>query len=582
MGMHANKAAIRIPAARLRPQRKRKPDSAWRKKPYCLSVAFDFPDDLRFAPYTRASLEDLFRRYRAWGITRIYWIHTWKHAERLWAFTPCRDLSRHYAATARRLGDFLPVAVELAHALGMELYAVYKPFDAAFNETFPFHTPPAARWGRLDNLSGRIHWAADFLVRRQALRIQRRWDDVPSDLDRRTIRTIVLRSDQAGPTRPTPDRLTIWVSADNNVYRRYRGRVAVRREYGSRGVEFRLEGLRIDEPYLALRTAPGNSRAAFSNRLSDLVLLLDATGAPLPFTYGLVSRQDHYRWWSAALNAMGAAIQDGLIHHGYVFDWHNAAKERFLKTMRQALDNDRGYLALAKGKECYVTGALSPAYPEVRQVWLDHIRECLEAGVDGVDLRVANHNRSLEWENYGFERPVRAIFRVRYGREPDRRGGDTARRKAILGECYTEFVRAAGRLIRSRGKQVQVHIGQVEFTGGQLPIDFEWARWLREGLADEVTLITDAPARDFRRIRKAMGRRRLPVHFRQYMKVLTNRPHWPGRLRRILRKTRALGLAGYIVYESAMVVRGRRDGRFEVMYPEIPAILQEFIGEPRR
>ncbi len=33
---------------------------------------------------------------------------------------------------------------------------------------------------------------------------------------------------------------------------------------------------------------------------------------------------------------------------------------------------------------------------------------CADAGggVDGVDLRVGNHNRSMEWENYGFEPPV--------------------------------------------------------------------------------------------------------------------------------------------------------------------------------
>lgn len=558
---------------------KRLKSKAAQPRKYRLFLCFDFPDDLISTAYTRQSLEALFRLYRSWGVERLYWIYTWKHRERLWERVPTATISRNYAVTRRRLGEFLPAAVEIAHALGMEIYAVYKPFDMGFDETYPAGTPPARRFGRLDSLSGRVYWAATSLVQHAALRIQRRWDDVPADLERRRIGAIILRADRHARRRLDPAGISLEVSRDNNRYRPYRGPIELHQSSGPAGRTIRLDGLRIKEPYVVIRTTCHDHPGTFSNRLKDLVTVLDEQGESLPFTYGLYARAERYQLWKTSGASRGGAALSNLWPHGYIFNWHNAARRNFLSATRYAVDNEKGFLALAKGKERYVTGALSPAYPEVRKLWLQHVGECLDAGVDGVDLRVGNHNRSLEWENYGFEPPVRDEFARRFGRAPGRRAGDAARCRKILGEHYTEFIAAAAAMIRRRGRRVQIHLGQGEIAANYFPIQFEWERWLREGLADEITLITDYPSHFYRKIVAAAAPRPVPMYFRKYIRAVTYRKRWPEMLRRYLRQSRALGQAGFIVYESSFVVQGQSDGAFKLLYPDVPRILKAVLTE---
>ncbi len=507
---------------------------------------------------------------------RIYWIYTWKHCERLWECVPTQAISWNYAVTRRRLGEFLPVAVEIAHALGMEIYAVYKPFDMGFDETYPAGTLPARRYGRLDSLSGRVHWAATSLVKNAALRIQRRWNDVPADLERRRIGAIVLRSDRQ--SRLNPAAISLEVSRDNNRYRPYRGPIEIHKSSGPAGQTIRLAGLRINEPYVAIRAPCRGGAKSFSNSLDKLVTVLDKQGQPLPFTYGLYSRAERLQLWKNT--KAGSAARSNMWPHGYIFNWHNAARRNFLSATRYSVDNEKGFLALVKGKERYVTGALSPAYPEVRRLWLRHVGECLDAGVDGVDLRVGNHNRSLEWENYGFEPPVRDEFVRRYGRAPGRRAGDAARCRQILGERYTEFIKAAAALIRRRGRRVQLHLGRGEIAADYFPIQFEWERWLREGLADEITLMTDYPSHFYRQIAAAAKRRPVPMYFRKYIRAVTYRKRWQRKCcGGICGNPRALGQAGFIVYESSFVVQGQSDGTFKALYPDVPRILKAVLAE---
>lgn len=548
------------------------------KNNYRYSICFDFPDDLIYTPFTRDSLEKLFKLYQSWGVTRIYWIYTWKHRERLWEGTLSASLSRNYEITRRALrSEFLPAAVRLAHALGMEFYAVYKPFDLAFNQSHPFGTSAARRAGRLDALSGRIHWAAECLAQNRLLRIRRRQDDIPADLDRRRIGAIVLRSDRAGAPANWRGRLEILVSRDNNLYRRYRGPLTFRESAGRNGRELALTGLRIREPYLALRVQGARSEK-FSNTLAGLVEVYDDQGEKLPFTYGLYARADFYASLRKRLGATGRKLRDDLVSRGYLFGWHPLGGTGYLRTARYALDNAKGEIALARGKEEYVIGALSPAYPAVRRLFLKHVRECLDAGVDGVDLRVGNHNRSLEWENYGFEQPVLDECRRR-GIDPYGGAADQRRRLAILGESYTQFVRDAAQLIRQRGKRIHIHVSQDEVLGGRLPVPFEWQQWVHDKLADEITLMTDTPARYDRLTRAAAAPRGIPRHFRKYVASITYRPRWQRMFRDYLRQSRKLGHAGFIIYESSFVVHGQPDGSFTVLYPDIPRIMREVQAE---
>ncbi len=119
------------------------------------------------------------------------------------------------------------------------------------------------------------------------------------------------------------------------------------------------------------RCGCGARRKKFSHRLSELVELRDEQGGALPFTYGLFSRAARYaglqRRWVPPAGAFAGP-------QGYFRLAAPQGGTRFLRATRFALDNDQGGLALAKGEEADVIGALSPAYPAVRRMFLQHVR----------------------------------------------------------------------------------------------------------------------------------------------------------------------------------------------------------------
>jgi hypothetical protein len=223
-----------------------------------------------------------------------------------------------------------------------------------------------------------------------------------------------------------------------------------------------------------------DGNATLRNSLTELAEVYDETGGQMPFTFGLVSRADRYSPDVAADARL--TLWDETPMEGYCFnlpDFH--APER----PHVAVDGRRGYLAFARGKERHVAGALSPAYPAVRDLWLSHVRECLEAGVDGVDLREAQHNRALAWEEYGFDPPVVEEYRRRHG-ETDPVHFDRERQIAIIADAYTEFYRQAAQLIRSCGRRVQLHVNLL--SRRYMGLRWDWERWIESGLADEITL----------------------------------------------------------------------------------------------
>lgn len=537
-----------------------------KKHAYQLFVCVDFPDDLVNAPFDEQMLDKLFRIYRDWGVSRIYWMYTLRHAEHLWAHPPSGELDQHMRSTRAQLGEFLPGAVRAAHRLGLELYAVCKPLDLGINWfTHPFGTAPARREGRLNTLSGAMFVVADGVVKLQNLRSARNPADLAPTAGR-PVAAIRLTARGPHPGIIPKNRLTLLVSRDNRRYIPYDQPYRFRTDRRRHQHVIVLDKLHITWPYIALRCSNAQPRSAFSNTLERLVTLADERGEPLPFTYGLTAR--------AALQGHPETDQ------GYLFDWDGGAtREQHLRTTTYAVDNPRGTMAMARGKEPYIAGALSPAYPRVRAYWLKHVRECLAAGVDGVDIRAGNHNRCLEWEAYGFEPPVVKAYKQKHGIDITKESGDRQKQRDLIGAYYTEYCRQASRLIRAAGKKVQMHIGRQEVEGA-MNLTFEWEKWIQEGLMDEITLMVDYPSRCHRQVARLSESRKIPVYFRKYMKAVTRRPRWQRMLREYLASSKKLGQQGFILYESAFVTRARADGTIQVLYPDIPHIIRRAISRP--
>ena len=544
--------------------------------PYLLAICTDFYDDLHRTWFDKRRLRNLLTFFRDdWGMTRVYWMYSLRHEEGLFGCLPDKAAMEKARRTRALLGEFLPAAVEIAHELDMECYSTYKPFDLGFShQVFPRGTPAAEKHGKLDCLSGTVFRAANGLVRLRDKRLERHPADVAPEADRTDVATIRIDSDQEGQPPFDKQELALLVSTDNAHYRPYAKPYTFRHdvERGDRVVY--LEGLRIREPFLALESRIPENVDSFGTTLDKLIALYDEDGGTIPFSYGL--DRNGYRPGEAS-----DPLRNG---RGFAFDNMNQAfRNGYLRVTRHAINNRAlGCLGLARGRERYICGFLSPAYPEVRDYWLGHVRECLDAGVDGVDIRVQNHNKCLEWERYGFGPPVVREFKRRHGIDITTQPFSAARHRALLGEFYTAFVTQASTLVRSHGKRLQVHIGPEEMLRAPhrhyMNLHWDWEGWIDRGLVDAIT-IKDRPCVDealWTRIARHSRRRGIPAYFCPRVTAGYEEPHWVRKWRATLDDSIRLGQNGLMLYESATHARIGRDGRAECAYPGILGIIQDF------
>lgn len=540
-------------------------------------VCLDFYDDLLAAPFDRDRLRRLFELYRSWGATRLDWVDSpFLEAREKWASIGAAGTFENGRRTYENLGPILPAAIRTAHALGMRFHVVYKPFDHAFGGLFmsPHHSPHA----RFEALGGSVVSATRDLVRLRHMQMERHPHDLPADIESRVIAGIEFTSDR--PAELDVTGLRILVSRDNGVYRRYTKPFPVEKR-GERTV--RLRGLSIAEPYVAV-TLPGEARReAFTNTLDRLVRLYDPSGRQIPFTYGLRSRKDWVKYLSERRRRERIKADPTVSRRGYCFDVHGAF-DRSLHTVRWSVDNSRGYLALARGKNRYVVGVLSPAHPEVQDLWLREIERFLDAGADAVDLRVENHAWPLEYERYGFEAPV--LGACRSGRD----GGfpAEAERLRVRAQQYTAFCRRAGELVRGRGKRLHAHVSHMLMgrRPGQryMGMLWEWERWITEGIVDGVTLKDTYPFGPtegrFRQITRLARRQGVPVFHCPNFNVISCRDNWLELMRANLAASAAAGHAGSILYESSRATRMEPDGRIRLLFPEIGGLLRSSALTP--
>ena len=548
-------------------------------KDYLFAFTTDFSDDLIKNWFDRDRMRKLLTFFqKEWGMKRAYWIRKGKHGTGLY-FYPEKDpdasktngstkisgykstisnlgpigiIGYNEKRTYENVGELLPAFVEIAHELGMECYAVYKPFDLGYRwHLLPYNSPEAEKYGKLDCLSGKIHLAADVLVRLQDKRLQRHPADMPKDLDSKVIATIKITADHDRQPPWDKEELRIMISDDNYTYRPYKKDYVFRHDIVQGNRVVFLENLEIKSPYLALESLlpDDDSGGSFGTTLDKMIKIYDTQGKPIPFTYGL----DMYI--NSPLD-MSKNVSTSV--YGFIFDEANPAKfDGYLNTARYGINRRRHRTGIAKGKEKNIPAALSPAYPEVRACWLNHIQECLDAGVDGVDIRTANHNKSFEWERYGFEPPVVAEYKKRYGVDITKEPFDDQKRREILGDFYTEFIRDAGRLIRSHNKKMQVHIGRFVMPRAQycryMNIHWQWEQWIDQGLVDEVTMMDRSLVHQARweRIAEHSTKKNIPVYWRSRVTYQYAKPNVIRKWGQALDDSVRLGQSVLVFYESA-------------------------------
>lgn len=558
------------------------------RAPLRLSAVDDFYDDLCYAKFLDPEMFDrLVGKLHDLGIERIYWLNSL--AVRPEAIGPGADceLNRRINCWNHRLNNdpanelsgapsiqatypFVEKVVASAHRRGMEVFAVHKPFDLSVALETGGKTSPFV--------------IEHFCKTHPEAMLQRQPE--PVDNANAPVARIRFYKSDDREHGIQPDRISVWISDDNKTYRRleqpFKVTFSLEQQSFARHWEggfepsrsarvITLDGLNIATPYYAVHV-DGQRRFSFANRIHRLAESFDARGNPVITTRNL---PEHPRIGSTPWRGEG-----GFVFRGFTTCRQETGnwRGRDWIEMNQLLDGNDLAIAFSRGSFPHVYGAPDPVHPETRKFWGDWIDMSLDAGVDGIDLRIMNHNNILDWASYGFGPLTQAAFQRRYGHAlvPD----ENCRKKhsELLGDAYTQFLRDTSKKVRSRGKKMQHHVSRpMDSQPDQRPlinIRWNWRQWIEEGLLDEITLKDLELNSGFCHQVKAHARRHgVTTWHCPYLGVLFDASStWAVTMEQIVRQNYTTGSDGLMLYEAATFMRGDSEGQINLLYPDLNRI----------
>ena len=496
---------------------------------FYLSVLVDFADDALGLHYTPEKVEQMMSIFKEMGIKRVYWIYYGgARCEMFWSGHGSNENSRKTIASLG--GMDMQVAVKAAKKAGLEIYGCIKPYDTGLSYTVPQGSPEASQYEGVPCLGGTALVVMKFVREHPEMRIKRKMADIPPNIDSIPICCIKLIKKDDSPTRIKKENIEIWTSSDNYQYKRKEINFTIReavekaengKKLTAKGSPVRviyIDGLNLLDKYILLTTNFKDSNGDFVNFATDMIEAYGNDERKLP-----VSIATEFAPWNPNRNFRT---------YGLEFDAGGFCEP---KTYLD-LDNSssiKGFIAFCRGKNEYNKGALCEAYPEVRQFWLSLVKDCLEAGVDGIDFRVQGHSTwTDEPFSYGFNEPIVKDYKNRYGVDILMEHYDPNLLADLRGEYYTEFLKDASSLIRSANKKMQVHIDTdllspnlylAAFTF-PMNIKFDWEKWISEGICDEATLRSLEIGPDqistntiSHKVIAACWKKSIPLHFNRYI-----------------------------------------------------------------
>ena len=389
-----------------------------RRRSFLLSATVDFPDDLGIGVYTPELLAGAMRLLRETGVRRVHWLDYGSVDPASDLYSPILHFRPNGPATIKAIGDPLRAAVVAAHAAGLELFAVMKPFAGA-----TVITKPVSHTGRaIARIGGVMDDPYAWLERQPELRIARDPATLPPIGEpgptHRDVATIRLTKSDDSPTRITAADIEIYSSRRNDRYRRrrhletftvreevrpapadvrdYFGRLLTRA--GSPVRSLVLENVRLDEPFTLITTGLRAGAPDFRNTARHMLEAFDADGRPLPTVVATRSATANR---NRDFRRQGLEFDCGYGLFEYALDADNRAASAAWD------DPQGGCVAFAVGSNAFLGGAPCESLPAVQDAWLAWLQRLIDAGVDGVDIRVSAHgSHTDEPFAYGFNAEV--------------------------------------------------------------------------------------------------------------------------------------------------------------------------------
>ena len=555
-----------------------------------LSCAVDFLDDARRCKWTPDMIGQYIQRLKELGVTRVYWEdyarlmrEDFRTDPEVYALAK-QDLQREPPGVWDTFGqpmDDFAVATEQAHAAGLEMYALIKPFD------WHYYDP--------QNEKGNYYPSHQFLFANQDKMMQRRPRPAGTAPDAAPIRTIRLVSADARAFAFDHQDVELWLSHNNLVYERYtRPRQVVesledrafadwwtqQAEPPQRVRVLTMTVANVTAPHLALRCR--RSRGTLRNRLCRLVEVEATNGKPLEVTF--------------AIDFSGNPPADGPATIRFDWDRNRGIPSAGLSgrdVIERHVAIDRcGWLGITRGglrrpRRDWVT--LCPAYPEVREWFMTPVRHALECGADGVDLRPGAHQRCHTWALRNFNPTMVDAYRARYVVDPSTEPYDRARFCQLAGEFYDLFVEEASLACGNQGRAIQHHVFR-EFDvtpreRGMMNIHFDWRKWIERGWVDAITLKNVPPGTPFfHEVMRVAAEAGVQAHACPFLNSVM-RSTWRGEpgvdystwkpvVTHDVAGARREGCDGFILYEGAAFVRGTAEGAVEHIFPDAGDVIR--------
>lgn len=517
-----------------------------------LFMAVDFCDDMIAKAWDREDLNKFMKMNAAMGVKRICWIYHGDRTDGFWE--NCGGLWReHIPGTFAALGDsLLRAAVREAHAAGLEIFAIYKPFDLGLQRYPP---RDAIRKGRMPVAGGALQSAFNFAVEnRSALMRRRKIENIPA------ARIILKSAEKLSASHP----FRLWKSGDNWTY--HPAGEVVRPAADGHSVVFDISG-RTDKFY-AIESLSSDKVA---NRLDAIIEVKSAEGGDVQRALGLVPRK-----YCVGIRDYAKVfdIGGGFSREGFYFDYvpgmpsSVGSASRCLGKVFSLEENGQNVIGVSLEINDCVPGAPEPAEPRAVAYWLGMLRKILDDGVDGVDIRVLNHNSILDWAEYGFNQSVVDEYIRRYGVDPRVEPFDKQKLRLLRGEFYTAFLEKASALVRGASRKFCVHVDDVAFgptsESTMMEMHWDWRGWLNKGILDEVTYKVifnkNLLAAEGLELIRLCRDKAVPIAVCPYWLQIDDLAGYLG-------KVDELGLDAFTVYESAVVWEATPGG-FRESFPE--------------
>lgn len=369
-------------------------------------------------------------------------------------------------------------AVAAAHRHGLEAVAVYKPYEWGGLWSLPAKSPLLERSNHFPLSYGQIQGVQPFTLRNRALGVRHidasETGTLPPFSASKVKRleavfsmdTVVIDHPVFGDTfpkqsdvnRPFKDGAgpTLWWSADNGCYQKVQNAsaeiITEKRTFTNtanqpiesnqrRARVIRWDDLELPEEarFLALNL-PGDSRLHVTLPFT-MIRGFDCEGNEIP---GMST----YRPRNPAEFEPDSAT---LCDNGFEFE---PLQAYFVEPGWRT----GNFFAWSGDLPATLKANLSESEPAVHQYWLREVERLINAGFDGVDLRLVCHSASVSrYLEYGYSEGVVEAFSKKHGHKPKAEPEDYLKLMAVRGDFFLDFAEVARERLHANGRFLGLH-----------------------------------------------------------------------------------------------------------------------------